>query len=231
MTSVIDLAQLSRAIYTGDTASGWSLVQLRAAWRGLLSEGLQAGFYQGGGQNVVAFRGTNISLRVISAVQDVGADVGLGLGMNSNYFSAAQSFVEGLSVGRNVVLCGHSLGGAVAQVVGNRMGLPFVTFNAPGVAVWASRNMGEASYTATAVRTAGMLVSAAFHPIQALQDVAAAFDTVRGLNVCLDRDPVSKIGVHYGQKITIPSVSPSSNPLTQHGIDNVIASLQAYGAL
>jgi hypothetical protein len=228
-TTVLNLAKLAQAVYTGATAPHWRRRRFRAAWEGLLSEGLQAAHYTQGGASVIAFRGTNPSLRLIGFGQDLTADIGLGLGMNTSYYDAAESFVRDVGGGDGVILCGHSLGGAVAQTVGNRMGLRFATFNAPGVAVWASRNMGEASVAGTAVRTAGMLVSALFHPWQAIQDMQAATREAHGLNVCLDRDPVSKIGVHYGQKVTLRSASTSSNPITQHGIDNVVHSLQALG--
>ena len=48
---------------------------------------------------------------------------------------------------------------------------------------------------------------------------------VQGLNVCLDRDPVSKIGVHYGEIVRVPSASTSSNPVTQHSMATVLETL------
>ena len=226
MTSVLELARLSAAVYDGAALPGWSCAEFRAAWKGLLDEGMQAGLYTRGSERVIAFRGTNISLRILGAAQDLVADLVLGFGMNSQYFAAAQRFVANNGgVTSNLVLCGHSLGGAIAQVVGNRLGARFATFNAPGVAVWASRNFSDANPVATGVRTVGMLASAMLDPVQAAQDIGAAFVPARGLNVRTDLDRVSGIGVHYGAVETIQSLYRGFNPLQRHGIDNVVASL------
>jgi pimeloyl-ACP methyl ester carboxylesterase len=227
MTQVLELAKLASAIYTGETTDGWQRIGFRAAWQGWLSDGLQAGVYKSGSQSVVAFRGTNISWRVLGAAQDLVADLTLGLGANSAYYAAAETFVsDALKGSGGVVLTGHSLGGAVAQVIGNRLDLPFATFNAPGVAVVASRNIAKANPFAANVRIAGMVASAVAHPVQAYQDMKAAFTHVRGLNICLDLDQVSKIGLHYGEEVTIPSKERTGGLLAYHSILNVIASLE-----
>ena len=147
------------------------------------------------------------------------ADLKLGTGMNSTYFSAAETYIAGRRGDPKTFICGHSLGGAITQIVANRQGFRFVTFNAPGVAVLASRNMGEATVGMTAVRLAGMTASAVRHPFQMARDVRAAFNVVRGLNVCLEHDMVSKIGVHYGQVVRIAGTS--LNPLTEHRMTTV----------
>jgi hypothetical protein len=59
--------------------------------------------------------------------------------------------------------------------------------------------------------------------MQAARDVKSAFKVVRGLNVCLQNDMVSQIGVHYGEVIRIPGTS--ANPLTEHGIATMNAVL------
>jgi hypothetical protein len=68
-----------------------------------------------------------------------------------------------------------------------------------------------------------MILSAVRHPIQAGRDMASAFNTVHGLNVCLEYDAVSAIGVHYGDVIRIPG--PSMNPLTEHRMTTMNAVL------
>jgi esterase/lipase len=152
------------------------------------------------------------------------ADLKLGSGMNSTYFSDAEDYAFDYQHLPNVYVCGHSLGGAIAQVVGNRRQLKFVTFNAPGVAVVASRNIADASLTMSAVRTVGMVASVFRHPMQAMRDMRAAFNEAHGLNVCLQNDVVSKIGVHYGEVLRIQG--SSSNPLTEHKMDTVLGVLR-----
>ena len=194
-----DLARLSEAVYSMNQCSP-DLPERAAvsSW-----DGFQAASYMLEGKLVVAFRGTEVWGDGVS-------DVALGLGANSAYFELGERFVQQVVAQRNQpvsVVCGHSLGGAIAQVVANRLNIPMVSFNAPGVAVLASRNLASASPTATAIRFGGMVASALVRPGQALRDTVAAFRPGRGLNVRVDADPVSRIGVHYGEMLTVPQSS------------------------
>jgi putative lipase involved disintegration of autophagic bodies len=64
--------------------------------------------------------------------------------MDTCQYRSAIDFVRSVPIrtGSRVSVCGHSLGGAIAQIVGSRLRLPFATFNAPGVGL-ISRNLGE----------------------------------------------------------------------------------------
>ena len=171
----------------------------------------------------MTFRGT---AQKVDAV----AELKLGIGMNLSYFSQGDDYVEQDLGNPNVFVCGHSLGWAIAQVVANRGGFNFATFNAPGVAVFASRNLDQLAVTAAlgtmALRTRGMLVSAIDQPGRALKDIKAAFNVVHGLNVCFNIDVVSRVGVHYGDVIRIPGTS--TNPLTEHKIATVNKVLETH---
>ena len=159
MPTVLQMGLMANAVYeTAPVAPGWTCIARRAATR---LNGFQAATFVNDGVTVLAFRGTSQGM-------DVVADLKLGTGMNSTYFSDAEDYAFDYQHLPNVYVCGHSLGGAIAQVVGNRRGLKFVTFNAPGVAVVASRNILSASLTMSAVRTAGMVASAFRHPMQRL---------------------------------------------------------------
>jgi hypothetical protein len=233
MATVGQLAELSNAVYTGDVWGDWKLKQFRPAWRGWLAEGMQAGFYTSSPDHVVAFRGTNLSLlRPLAMIQDLTADLVLGAGANTAYYEAAETFVrEKMGRGKALILCGHSLGGAIAQVLGKRLGLRFVTFNAPGVAVLDSPYKKEARRVPDAFRKAGMVVSALTYPSQTRKDIAAKGAVARGLNVMLRQDPVSNYGLHYGRKEVIESDVPAAYPWTQHYISTVISSLNKYPGL
>lgn len=215
MPTVRELGLMANAVYdAAPVVPGWACIARRAASR---LNGFQAATFVSSGITVLAFRGT-------SQTMDVAADLKLGVGMNSTYFADAEDYAFAYQHLPNVYVCGHSLGGAIAQVVGNRRQMKFVTFNAPGVAVVASRNILDASATMSAVRVAGMTLSAFRHPIQAARDMRAAFNTAHGLNVCLQNDVVSRIGLHYGEVIRIPGTS--ANPLTEHSMNTVSAVLQ-----
>jgi pimeloyl-ACP methyl ester carboxylesterase len=210
--TIMELCCIAGAVYGDEPdlarrAAGWG-------WTGEIKagrSGFQAGVYKRGRDTVVAFRGTT---------KDHGdwvADLKLGVGMNTSHFAQGDEFLASLPNPTNITLCGHSLGGAIAQVAGNRAGAPFATFNAPGVAVLASRNIWTAAPQMLTVRRAGAVASAVLEPRQALKDVASTFYSVTGVNVCLLGDPVSQIGVHYGRVIRLAGVG--------HGINNVVAVL------
>lgn len=228
MMTLLDLAKISSAVYPNPPAEveGWSRGAYRLGSAGGLWDDLQAAIYnkQDGG-TAVAFRGTNLSMsQILGSVQDLMADLELGLGRNTNAFGVAGDFMRQVAGRPEVVVCGHSLGGAVAQIIGNRQRLRIATFNAPGVGVWSSKNLGSTDPLMFLVRTAGMVSSAAAHPIQAAQDLGAAFHHVRGVNVRLDGDVVSKIGLHYGTLTTIKGPA-NGGAMEQHKMDSVVASL------
>jgi len=206
MPTIRDLGLLADAVYNATPAvAGWTCPAHQVASSRF--NGFQAATFSKAGVTVLVFRGT-------AQAMDVAADLKLGTGMNSTYFSAGEAYAASVPPGDNVYVTGHSLGGAIAQVVANRGGYKMVTFNAPGVAVFASRNLPDATVAMTAVRTAGMLVSGVRHPMQAYRDVRSAFNSVRGLNIRLSGDAVSQMGVHYGELVTIRG--PSASPLTEH---------------
>jgi hypothetical protein len=79
----------------------------------------------------VAFQGT-----VPKKIGDLVADLQIVGGILPLYCSAALRLFDVARArlgGYAPYLVGHSLGGAVAQVIGHWMNIPFVTFNAPGM--------------------------------------------------------------------------------------------------
>ncbi|MEM7685028.1 MAG: hypothetical protein AAF293_09380 [Pseudomonadota bacterium] len=231
MAQIIDYANLAEAAYEDwNYIDGWTRTAFKPAGSGL-HDSLQAAAYSKGGELVFAFKGTDNK-------RDVVTDIKLGTGMNTVQFSQAQDFVGKTNFGSAglVTLCGHSLGGAIAQVVGNRERMRFVTFNAPGVAVLSSRRVkqrGIALLTGSqALRTAGMFASAFRHPFQALEDIGSAFYRVSGVNFRVGKDIVGTWGVHYGQLIEIPYSGGSLDVKQKHQIGTMISELgtSGYGA-
>lgn len=224
MTTVLDCARLAQAAYdTSPAAEGWTRIGFHEAGY-LQYNAFQGAAFQRGNAVVFAFKGTSPMSR--SAAGDLIADLKLGIGMNTVQFDQANRFVADTLVppGATVFLCGHSLGGAIAQIVGNRRRLPFVTYNAPGVGVIAGNleEMADQSAVMAAVRIAGSVVSVFRHPVQAAQDASSLFYRVRGMNVRLSSDIVSQIGIHYGRLTTLPYSGSNA-----HGIGTVITALEA----
>ena len=229
MITLLELAKLSEAVYDvpPKAVDGWTLGAYRLGRSGGLWEDLQAAIYtKAGGGTVVAFRGTNLSLSaILGTAQDLYADLTLGVGSNINAYNAAATFMEKVGHRPEVIVCGHSLGGAVAQIIGNRWRLRIATFNAPGVGVLSSRNILDSNPDMFALRTVGMVGSAIEHPWQAVSDMGSAFHRMQGINLRLDGDVVSKIGEHYGKLLTIPGPS-GAGALEQHKIGTVVAAME-----
>ena len=227
MPTVMDLALMAKAVYRASPdVPNWTRLNFRAA-SGIL-DGFQAAAFSGQGGIVIAFRGS-------AQGEDWLVNAAYGAGMNTVRFSQAENFAvkeaknfTAMFGNAPVYITGHSLGGAIAQIVANRRGYKFVTFNAPGVAVLASRNIDQMAASVVTgmfgVRVAGAIASTFVHPQQAYRDIKAAFKKAHGLNVCLKTDGVSQIGVHYGKVKRISS--DTNNPLTAHKMDTVLAALQ-----
>lgn len=224
MATVMEYAEMANAVYEDNPqVSGWERGPMQSSGSGV-TNAFQGVIFRKGGETVVAFKGT-------SNPMDVAADVKLAVGMNTYQYSSARDFVqEHLAYQRtNVSLCGHSLGGAIAQVIGNRMRMPFVTFNAPGVGLF-SRNILETAATvatgSAAIRMAGTITSAVMHPVQAARDAAAVFNVVSGANFRLGSDVVGSTGVHFGRVIEIPYSGGALDVVTKHLMGSVIAALE-----
>lgn len=135
---------------------------------------------------VVAFQGT-----VPKKAGDIASDVQIVLGILPQYCSAALRLFEVAKTrfeGYRPYLTGHSLGGAVAQVIGHWMHVPFVTFNAPGM--WGF------------IQTAKILdwTPDGLYSLMGTFK-GTAFDKQRastGRNFRNILDPVSAYGSHYG---------------------------------
>ncbi len=227
MMTLLELAKLSAAVYDTPPSAvdGWHRAGFQTGRDSGMTNDLQAAVYnKASGGTAVAFRGTTLSLspsHVYAMVQDLYADLSLGQGEDVSDYSAAGIFMKPLKGRPDVVVCGHSLGGAIAQIIGNRMRLRIATFNAPGVGVLASRNIGEARLGPLALRVGGMMESAVLNPVQTVQDMGAAFHRVKGVNVRLDGDRVSQWGEQYGRILTIPGPR-GAGWMEQHKIATVV---------
>lgn len=218
MTSILEFGLMSQAIYEDTpTVPGWTCVNYRPG----LGSGLQATTFTRGQTVVVAFKGTTPS-----QVSDLVADLKIGTGMNTSYYSAAEQYVARYADAPGVVVTGHSLGGAIAQTVGNRRRIPFVSFNAPGVAIMASQNVMTTTPLMTAIRVTGGIASTFRHPMQAFRDMSSAFHDSLGVNFRLSGDLVSRIGLHYGP---IVNLAATGGPGDQHSIDLVVDRLGDLG--
>ena len=223
MAKIMTYAQMADAVYADDPqVDGWGRIGFKRSGTGL-TDAFQGAAFRKGNEVAFAFKGT-------SNARDLVADAKLAIGMNTAQYSGAETFVKSVLIPRGcqVVVTGHSLGGAIAQVVGNRQRLAFVTFNAPGVGVM-SRNVGEMAASAQlgtmALRGAGTVLSAFRHPMQAARDLASIFYWVKGVNFRLGKDVVGCTGVHYGKVIEIPYSGGALDLLAKHKMTTMLEEL------
>lgn len=227
MPTILELGLLADSVYDSNpSVAGWTRTGFRPSGKGF-SDAFQGAAFKKGETIVFAFKGT-------SQKRDVIADAKLTVGMNSSQYGDAGIFVKKLNKAgaTSIYLTGHSLGGAIAQIVGNRQNIPFATFNAPGVGL-ASRNLDQMAVTmltgSGAMRVAGSIASVFRHPMQAFQDLAALGRTVKGVNFRLGKDVVGNVGVHFGKVIELRYDGGSFDVLAKHKMGNMLKAIESNG--
>ena len=137
--NVLQLAAAARAAYNNPLSGsslGSSAYHVIAAVQN--ADGFAAVAYQWDGQVIISFRGTEPST-FSNILADGSFLTGAANGMMALYVADAVAFLSSVMESVNastgsysITLTGHSLGGAVAELVGSDTGFRTVTFNAPG---------------------------------------------------------------------------------------------------
>ena len=144
MANCLDYAKISYAAYftrttqyyddpPGHMVDNWVVQKWETGT--LWGDGFQGGIWQSQTDVVIGCCGTNPGQKG-KFLSDVSADMRIGLRILPNQASSARQMVKAakrIANGRRVSVCGHSLGGGLAQVVGVWEEVPFVTFNAPAM--------------------------------------------------------------------------------------------------
>ena len=134
-----DYLELARASYESEperhVSNKWSVRKSeQATWYG---NGFQGAVFESDKEIVVGFCGTK-GFPLHTPISQNAANVRIGAFIIPNVAGPAMKLVrwaEENSGGKPISIVGHSLGGALAQVVGTWSGRPFVSFNGPGMAV------------------------------------------------------------------------------------------------
>lgn len=134
--SVLTLAALSEAAYTpaGPGAGGFVSVPSLSVTR----NGFSATTYENGANVVIAFRGTEVNVDFKTSVTNLLADASFVTGQPTPQWIGATREAETLlgavqaaRPDKRITLTGHSLGGAIAQLLGATKSLRTISFNAP----------------------------------------------------------------------------------------------------
>ncbi|VTR91964.1 unnamed protein product [Gemmata massiliana] len=193
--------------------NGWSNRQGHAAkpffgWK--IGSGFQAAYFTrsrgatgaAGTEQVVAIAGTQGM-----AGSDILADIKLAIGVMPRQASSAEKFFQSVipsgTTPSDVIVVGHSLGGALAQVLGFWHGVRFVTFNAPGMMGQLGGSMLNLFKPQVLARTWKATWKTATGP------------TERGINLIVKTDVIGNYGPHVGTAVRL---SATNSPLFRaHG--------------
>lgn len=183
--SLLTLAKLARDAYSPVAygADGYSLVDT------VVRNGFNANAYKNGDQVVISVRGTELNSGYFTSIKNLIADQSFASGVPTsqvaNYASVGAEFLERVvraNPGVTVTFTGHSLGGAVAQLLAQASGRRGDVFNAPGAALLApalAPNLARASAvstgetaTLTSIRMYGDAVSLVGRPMGTVMTLA-----------------------------------------------------------
>jgi T5SS/PEP-CTERM-associated repeat protein len=170
---------------------------------------LAVAYKDGNGNIVIAYRGT-VPTEYKNLLSDTSFVTGIPSAAFTSYTSYAAAFLAKIAAanpGANITVTGHSLGGALAQLVGLASGLDTVTFDAPGPLLLILGLRG------------------ALAPASALN---TSHQTPTITNYRLYGDQVSEVGVQVGLTVTEPSPYPRNwlTALDNHGTAPLIAAIR-----
>lgn len=202
----VDIAQAcyARAGSAVDAPGEWTVQKWEwATWYG---NGYQGGVFETRDEIIVGFSGTKGGLTTAPVSQNSG-NVRIGVNVIPNMAGSAFAMVNWAkenAFGRPISICGHSLGGGLAQVVGNWSGLPFISFNGPGMA--------------------SHLKMSAFNLFKPQQMIRSALsrntsDTI-GICFTVKGDFVGEFGSHVGLEVVVPKRMDNT-----HSLDAIISGI------
>jgi hypothetical protein len=204
----LDLAELVYASKTGGKPDlpGWTTQKWE--WGTWYGDGFQGGIFETPSEIVVAFSGTKGGLTTAPVSQNSG-NVRIGVNVIPNMAGSAFAMVKWAKQNawnRPISLVGHSLGGGLAQVVGNWSGLPFISFNGPGM----KSHLKMSAFNI-------------FKPQQALRSaVTQNTDDSIGLCFTVKGDFVGEFGYHIGHEVVLTVTSVAN----KHSLDAIYTGLQ-----
>ena len=175
-------------------------------WGTWLGDGYQGGVFDNPTDVIVGFSGTNgPGGNILRApISQNTANVRIAVNVVPNMAGSAFAMVrwaQAMSGNRPVSVVGHSLGGALAQVVGNWAGCPFVSFAGPGML--------------THLRASAFNV---FKPKQLVRSVRSTrAERSFGVSFVVQGDWMGGYGKHVGRLITLPA----SNENDRHSLEAI----------
>ncbi|MBR0680707.1 hypothetical protein GXW74_09420 [Roseomonas eburnea] len=226
MYDILNMAKIAADVYNdvseSDMLRDWHTNQIQDLHECKKDNFLARAYWRGSRNRIacVCFRGTDDLQDAL--VEDLGG-IGLGLNALAMKLNDAVEFTASVAARAEITwLTGHSLGGAYVQLVGAILGLPGISWNAPGALALVNQlssnpirsavgGIGSAGMGVLAsLPTAGLggLAVSLMNKLAALggDEAFAPIANYRG-----NWDPVSLVGTHVGvplETIVCPTQSP-----------------------
>jgi len=211
MATIFDYLDIASAAYSSEPSlPGWNVRKWETAtWYG---DGFQGAVFEDDREVIVAYSGTKGGPTTAPISQNT-ANIRIGVLVVPNMAGAGKTLVrwaEGFAGDKPITLVGHSLGGALAQVVGAWSGHPFISFNGPGMAA----HMKIAAFNI-------------FKPRQMMRTRRARKSGAPAVGLCLNvrGDFVASYGgSHLGEVLELTA---PANIRFKHSLDAIMCSLSA----
>lgn len=226
MFDILNMARIADDVYNEASQSemlrDWHTSQVQDLHESRKDNFLARVYWRGTSKRIacVCFRGTDDLKDAV--VEDLGG-IGLGLNAVAMKLNDALDFTATVAARAEITwLTGHSLGGAYVQLVGAMLGLPGISWNAPGAlalvnqlssnpiraAVGGAGSAGVSFISSLATLGLGGRLVTALNQIVAASgdDAFSPIANFRG-----NWDPVSMLGCHVGmplQTIDCPTQAP-----------------------
>lgn len=184
-----------------------------ATWYG---NGFQGGVFVNKTEIIVGFSGTKGS-PTSAPISQTSGNARIALHVIPNMAGGAFDMVnwaKSIAKGRPISIVGHSLGGGLAQVVGNWSGCPFISFNGPGMA----NHLKLSSFNI-------------FKPRQMYRSIrSASTGDTRGICFFVTGDLTGTYGEPVGWGVELEPEGATSL-LKNHGLEAVRSGIQKKGWL
>ena len=212
--TVNDYALICDKVYDeSQSGGGTSLVPGFACTR-LVTDpvnGFKGAIYTRQDDCVVAFKGTEPTKTWSQMFKDLAADYRLAVGGIPKQVAPAAKLLD-IAVRnhstKTIVICGHSLGGGLAQVVGFQTGTPFITFNAPPMATNVDDSWAKTVRSIVSRLPGGSLAFPLWSRVAQFVAKRKNLGDAFGVNLRMKGDIVSSAswgGDHVGKVIEIPT--------------------------
>lgn len=193
---------------------GWKVQKWE--WANWYGDGFQGGVFvrnKGYQQVVIGFSGTKGGVTTAPVSQNT-ANLRIGVNVIPNMAGGALDLVRWAkkhNPGASISIVGHSLGGGLAQVVGNWAGVPFVSLNGPGMK--------------THLKASAFNV---FKPRQMARSIRSE-TTEQSVGICLTvaNDFVGTFGSHVGEYVELGSYGGTRG--RPHDIDTIRSLVEDKG--